>query len=158
MLKWLNKSFHTKYTKVQHYCDVQKICANQTSKASKKKPIKTGNWKVWSLRSCMLAGRLKPPPSARLRPFEMCGQSKQAVRGSEGARDWWPPSFTKKWGWPSGLTRKLKAPAEPGAALTTSGSVVGSGPSTGRFLPERLRGERQREVSQQRWAQRWFNF
>lgn len=79
------------------------------------------------------------PPLAVLGPLrDGEGQSKNAVSGKEGAADRQLPPGQKKEGRHSGLNRKLKAPEEPGAALSTFGSASGSAPSTGCFSHEHL--------------------
>lgn len=72
-------------------------------------------------------------PSAGLGPF---GMSKaKASRQSEGIREQETGGSLPRMGqWHSGLTRKLKAPEEPGAVLSMLGSVAGSALSTGCFL------------------------
>lgn len=67
------------YTTVQHYCDVGKNCANQTSRAKKNKELK----RVYSEESHV--NWQTQPPSAGLRPFRM-GKAK-ASRQSELIRE-----------------------------------------------------------------------
>lgn len=88
------------------------------------------------------------PPLAVLGPLrDGEGQSKNAVSGKEGAAHRQPPPGQKKEGRHGGLNRKLKAPEEPGAALSTSGSASGSAPSTGCFSHEHLKGKTSEEKS-----------
>lgn len=82
------------------------------------------------------------PPLAVLGPLrDGEGQSKNAVSGKEGAADRQLPPGQKKERRHGGLNRKLKAPEEPGAASSTSGSASGSAPSTGCFSHEHLKGK-----------------
>lgn len=80
----------------------------------------------------------QPPPFGRPRALwdGYKAKSKQTVWRNEGAADWRLPPWTCRWH--AGLTKKLKAPEEPGATPPTLDSMANGARSIGRFLLEHL--------------------